>query len=226
MAVKRPGRRVVVCALMLGAVCLDIGRAELHGASPSPSQLVLNLRFTSTQPLPAATFDAMVAETEAIWRPAHLQVRWADAEAQDAALLRVIVMARLVPPEGQGVPWAVGELVTHDDAPPLAIASVTGARRILDLTSRFRLLDSPAAQDRGLGVVLGRAIAHEIGHFLLRTTTHASTGLMRSFIDAREFANPATNGFKLDKAAVAYMAALAAAGTLSPEHPSLTGFSY
>ena len=168
----------------------------------------------------------MVAATESIWRPAHVQVRLVDADVQDATQLRVVVMARLIPGKDKRAPWAVGELVTHDGVPPLAIASVTGARRIVDLTSRFRLLDSASVQERGLGTVLGRAIAHEVGHFLLQTKTHASSGLMRAFIDAREFADPAANGFTLDKAAVAHMAALATAGTLSSDHPPVARFSY
>jgi hypothetical protein len=38
--------------------------------------------------------------------------------------------------------------------------------------------------------VLGRAVAHEIGHYLLATATHANRGLMRASIDASEFADP------------------------------------
>jgi hypothetical protein len=36
-----------------------------------------------------------------------------------------------------------------------------------------------AAAGRGSGDLLGRAMAHEIGHLLLATTTHAKEGLMR-----------------------------------------------
>jgi len=231
MAMRQPRHsvvRVVMCTMMTGVVCLSLGLTQLLGkaAAPSPSPLVLNLHLTSTQPLPVATLDAMVAATESIWRPAHVQVRWVDADVQDAVQLRVVVMARLIPGKDRREPWAVGELVTHDGVPPLAIASVTGARRIVDLTSRFRLLDSASVQERGLGVVLGRAIAHEVGHFLLRTKTHADSGLMRAFIDAREFADPGTKGFRLDKAALAHMAALAASGGLASDHPPVTRFSY
>jgi hypothetical protein len=46
--------------------------------------------------------------------------------------------------------------------------------------------------------VLGRAVAHEIGHFLLATVTHAESGLMRASIDAREFAGMDGAAFRLD----------------------------
>lgn len=220
--------RLVMATVLTGMIGCSLGRTPLLGAAPaaSPSPIVLNLHLTSTQPLSDAAFDAMAAATESIWRPAHVQVRWVDRDVQNATQLRVVVMARLIPGNDPRAPWAVGELVTHDGLPPMAIASVTGARRIVDSTSRFRLLDSASAQERGLGVVLGRAIAHEVGHFLLRTKTHASSGLMRAFIDAREFADPATNGFRLDKAAMAHMTALATAASRSADHSRLTPFSY
>ena len=69
----------------------------------------------------------------------------------------------------------------------------------------------PSTHDRRIGVVLGRAVAHEIGHFLLQTNTHASDGLMRARILASEFADLSRETFRLDKAAEAHLAA-------SPRH--------
>jgi hypothetical protein len=51
-----------------------------------------------------------------------------------------------------------------------------------------------------LGIVLGRAVAHEIGHYLLGTGEHAGTGLMRAAIHPREFADPRSGTFAVDKA--------------------------
>jgi hypothetical protein len=79
------------------------------------------------------------------------------------------------------------------------------------------------APDR-LAVVLGRAVSHEIGHYLLDTNTHARRGLMRARIDAREFADLRSGSFRLDDAARAYLAAMAVRGTFSPGTP--TAFSY
>ena len=78
--------------------------------------------------------------------------------------------------------------------------------------------------DRRLGVVLGRAVAHEIGHYLLQTNTHAKRGLMRAKIDAREFADLRSGSFRLDAAAETYLAGLAERGVISLE--AMTGFSY
>jgi hypothetical protein len=37
-----------------------------------------------------------------------------------------------------------------------------------------------AIHDAAVGRALGRALAHEIGHFLLRTRQHSPTGLMQA----------------------------------------------
>ena len=61
----------------------------------------------------------------------------------------------------------------------------------------------------------GTALAHEIGHYLLQTDTHAVDGLMRARIQAEEFADLRRGTFRLDKAAAAHMAAIAATGALA-----------
>ena len=70
--------------------------------------------------------------------------------------------------------------------------------------------DDPALLvERRLGIVLGRAVAHEIGHALLGPG-HARHGLMRARIDAAEFVDLRDVGFDLDGAGSA--AARAAIG--------------
>jgi len=53
--------------------------------------------------------------------------------------------------------------------------------------------------------VLGRALAHEIGHYLLDTHTHARTGLMRPNFNALEFTDLRNSTFALDHAAAAWL---------------------
>ena len=185
----------------------------------------------STQELPAWSAGALVAETNAIWWDSHLSLRWRTIDLYDpppdpeiAGSLKVLIMAREVPGAGGPATLTVGELVQNEGAPPLAIASITGARRIVEEAQRFQLLERPHAFEHRLGVVLGRAVAHEIGHYLLRTKTHAPRGLMRAAIDARSSPIRRAAAFRLDDAARAHMASLAARGPLVES--SLAQFSY
>jgi len=183
----------------------------------SPTRLVLNLRLKSTQDLPPFTRLALLTETQEIWDDAHVRLRWIehDGEAEGGPMLRVLLLARAVPAPGDETPFTVGELVRYDGAGAFAVASLTGARRIVDHTRPLLLLDPPQTHERRIGVVLGRAVAHEIGHFLLQTNTHASDGLMRARIRASEFADLSRESFRLDRAAEAHLAALAAAGSVA-----------
>jgi hypothetical protein len=191
-----------------------------------PSSLTLNLHFTSSDALPGESRRALMAEAESIWKVEHIRLNWLreSTVAEDGPTLRVLVVARPVPRTKEHSPWTVAELLRLDGSNATAIASTIGARRIIDEGRRLLLSEPAALHDRRLGVVLGRAVSHEIGHYLLDTNTHATSGLMRARIDAREFADLRSGRFRLDDAAQAYLAAMAARGMLSPGTP--TTFSY
>jgi hypothetical protein len=208
---------VVLASALAGTSIFSAGNPVLLASSPPALVLNLRLTSTSTQVLPPASRAALMAETQSIWNEAHIRVRWLNDKAMDDEMsLRVLVMARAVPAPGETAPWMVGELVRTEGAPPLAIASITGARRIVE-AAQLPLIDLPAIHDRRLGIVLGRAVAHEIGHYLLQTSTHSTQGLMRASIDAREFADMRNHSFRLDQAAQAHLDTLAVRGTLLRE---------
>ena len=115
---------------------------------------------------------ALIAEAQSIWDEAHVRLRWVDryAEADGRPFLRVIVMPRGVPLPGEKSPWKVGELLRQDGTQPVAIASITGARRIVDESRRFRAPDLPAMYDRRMGVVLGAPWPTKSGTICSRRT--------------------------------------------------------
>jgi hypothetical protein len=193
------------------------GTAPLLAASPAP-QLSLNLNLAISQELSAVSTGALVAEVNAIWWHSNLSLIWrtADVSAPLPAMpesenwLRVLVLARQTPGAGDASTFTVGELVRYEGARPLAIASVTAARRVVDESARVQALEGTRDYDRRLGVVLGRAVAHEIGHYLLGST-HAAQGLMRANIHAQEFADVRSRSFRLDDVSQAQLARLASA---------------
>ena len=215
---------------LLGALPIVLALAAGGPVDPllaaGPPQLVLNLHFTAYDTLPTASQRALIAEAESIWTSGHVRLKWLgeSTEAEPGPVLRVVVVASPAPRATEYSPWTVAELVRLEGSKATAIASTIGARRIVDESQWDRFLEFPGLYDRRLGIVLGRAVSHEIGHYLLHTSTHARQGLMRARIDAREFADLRAGAFRLDDAAEAHMAALAARGTLSPE--AVTSFSY
>jgi len=211
----------VAFVLVAGAFCLAPTTASLLAAGPTP-QLSLNLNLASSQELSAVSTGALVAEVNAIWWRSNLSLVWRTVDVSDPLpampesenWLRVLVLARQRPSASETSTFAVGELVRTEGARPLAIASLTAARRIVDESIRFQILEGPRDYDRRLGVVLGRAVAHEIGHYLLGPA-HASHGLMRANIDALEFADVRSRAFLLDQPARAYLSQRAATASVA-----------
>jgi hypothetical protein len=57
-----------------------------------------------------------------------------------------------------------------------------------------------------IGRALGRALAHEVGHYLFRSKTHTKTGLMQAHQKAGDFFSPSPTRFEVDAAQVALIA--------------------
>jgi hypothetical protein len=135
------------------------------------------------------TRDALMRETLAPWRAVGAVVAWGAANPlRPAGLgepkdLYVFVEAD-AEETSDGQPMPMASILFTNGQPTTHITAHAGhvARRLamLRLSDR-RLVDHPGiVRDRILGRVLGRAIAHEVGHFLRGSREHTGAGLMRS----------------------------------------------
>ena len=204
-AVSRRG--VMVLGIVLG-----FWGAVPHAAEKSDAEFptVLSVRFTTSNELSAVSQRALINETESIWRDAHVQLRWIrDNSTDEDRPLRIVVARRVTAVTDNR--WPVAELMRFEDRSAIALASISAALRIVEERPELPLVDLPAMRQYKLGVVLGRAVAHEIGHYLLQSNAHSPYGLMRASIDAREFADLRTGAFRLDRESQAYLAARALA---------------
>jgi hypothetical protein len=157
-------------------------------------------------PIPVAVFaaadvsDALVqricAEAEAIWASAGIAFQWHRPTSSDercASLLEVTIDDHLagVAPDG-----ALGWLTFTPDGPDRSIklsrAHAEGLLRDTPETSNFTL----ATHETLVGRMLGRALAHELGHYLLRSEAHTSHGLMRAAWTSGELVSVSRDGFE------------------------------
>ena len=199
---RRVVRSVVTLTAMLVATTallpLNVGAAQ----APLYSLTAL---LSVAPDLSSVSRSALIGEAERIWRREGVKLTWpTDARQASDATLRVLVIPRReAVAKGGSERWAVAELVPQTGQRALAIASIASAERVLVEAEirRLKLLDTRDSPEYRLGVILGRAVAHEIGHYLLATATHAERGLMRASIDAQEFADPGARTFVLDEVA-------------------------
>jgi hypothetical protein len=156
-------------------------------ASTSPAQQCeqdtpLRVRLTIDPDWRAAapTIRAIVDDT---WQPAGVPIEW--VEAGPRVDLSIAVVHDLKARRG-----VLGGLMFHSDQPtPLAGVSIDAVRDWVDAYRMrlFRVSMSSARFDDVSMVArgLGYAAAHEMGHYVLATRSHASTGVMQAtFRDA------------------------------------------
>jgi hypothetical protein len=144
---------------------------SLLNPPPPPSHLRVNIVFQGLPMEPRLEASAMDIQA--------LNPR--DAVRDDAVRLTV-VLANL--PNVPTAPGMLGSIPFLDDTPEPVIILYPGA--ITTLVSNVRVAALPdhnwpfLLRDVINGRVLGRALAHEIGHYLLRSRQHSAIGLMRA----------------------------------------------
>lgn len=164
-----------------------------------------------TRAVPATIVHAAVAEAARVWAPYGVPVDAApidgaqrepcDSDAGDTILTVVLIVTRpsAVTPGWRGALGAI--TFSPDGAPALAITVlvtdlerfVAGAR----LAGARQAEWPPALRDQILGRGLGRVLAHEIGHYVLRSPRHATGGLMASLQLADDLVAPSRHRFML-----------------------------
>jgi hypothetical protein len=131
----------------------------------------------------------LMRETIAPWRAVDVSVEWVagmpvrpSGLGEPKDLYVVVVADAAATTDGQPLPMASilfvnGQPTTRITVHAGHVAGRLAAMRIDDVPflERPRLI-----RDRVLGRVLGRAAAHEVGHFLSGSGEHATTGLMRA----------------------------------------------
>jgi hypothetical protein len=135
---------------------------------------------------------AMTRECSRIWADEGVALTWSGDSAGAHVVLPLVFHDRDVRKHDPKNEDALGVTVFSGRS-QLILVSIARARRVLE--RRKGLADSTdgLTLDMAMGMLLGRVIAHEIGHALLLTTRHSPDGLMRARFGAGEL-RPALDG--------------------------------
>lgn len=193
--------------------CVALLAASVAAAGAARRELVVDVRLAASAQLSSIARASLIREVNDIWQREGVRLQWPFSPPADAVpdfALRALVVQRESATGNSAHQWPVGELLFDQSDNAVAVASIEAAERVLATAARA---DEPTAlHERRLGVILGRALAHEMGHYLLNTAGHARRGLMRASIDARDFADLRSGAFFLDAPAGEWIRAAVAPG--------------
>jgi hypothetical protein len=217
-----------VCTLLSCAIFAGVSTAAAEEGRTG-STLSLEILLTIAPSLPAAARDPLLDEATKIWRSEGIAIDWLSPTAPLRLAnrsLRVLVMPRRGNMVRQNDSLAVGELLGPARGHAVAIVSIEAAERLLEEARPPGFSLQTPLDHRRLGLVLGRAVAHEIGHYLLDTHTHAKHGLMRPRFDAREFSDLRPGTFTLDADAAQWLKDRVVRDAAVTHSPEPARFSY
>ena len=184
--------------------------AVLAGSIQVSASMTLSVQLIQRCP-PAAACVAprvvarMRTETEQIWSSLDVRIEWADSRRDaDAAAGRQLTVFL----EGDGGPAPVSDAAVlaslHQPAEPCEDGIVRiWMRNVRQQLGTLHVDGVPfdnvpvALGDVILARALGRALAHEIGHYLLGTGAHAERGLMRARFAPPEFVEELSPRYRL-----------------------------
>jgi hypothetical protein len=149
--------------------------------------LLLTARFYSVADVPPS--DRVIATQVAanILRAAGIDVRWTDCKDRFSSNQHATSPVCLTPPNPDEVivrfvssPQPASRVTVSADSLGDAYVDTAAAAGSLATVYVDRVENMARAAGVDAGTLLGRVMAHEIGHLLLGTPTHRPSGLMRA----------------------------------------------
>jgi hypothetical protein len=193
----------------------------LHAANSSDACIapirtaasMVTLHLVDRVNLPADTRKVMLRETEDLWRAAGVNIKWSELRAGGSEVTTTdgahpqmtVIVTPDMPVELRKAPsphaLVMASILFIDGKPTTLIGAYPAEVQRLLETVRMDVRpvgERPAAyRHRLMGRVLGRAIAHELGHFLFGSSDHAPDGLMRARHRLDDLTSPFRRAFRV-----------------------------
>jgi hypothetical protein len=167
--------------------------------------LHVTLALPPTPGVPPEILRAAAAEAATLWAPYGVAVDVAAPSGwapEDSIVVTVVMVETPHVHVKRGWRGALGAIRFDADGTPAPRITLF-LTDILAFVASARMFGQPEWQwprslrDEVVGRVLGRVLAHEIGHFVLRMPRHTAAGLMRPLQFADELVAPSRRAFAL-----------------------------
>lgn len=176
-----------------GALPIPLTRSAENGTAAS--ERIISLAVIAGPDVEKPLVDRVVRETEAIWSAAGITIGWDRTTARSGAQIVVTI-----DDEAPGSSEEHGPLgwIPFTPSGPEPSIHLSRTRAEILCGQRPSILDRTIVGHRLLiGRALGRALSHELGHYLFQSKMHTSQGLMRATWPSDELFAMDRTGFEL-----------------------------
>jgi hypothetical protein len=182
-----------VPARLLLAAVMTLAIAPPAGAQTAAERPIrVTLAPVEKDIMSGIAWRAMTQECDAIWAREGITLTWSKTDTNAHVRLPLRFDDREVRKHDPKSEAALGVTLFAGRSQEILV-SIPRARHVIERRQGFADSNAATTLDIALGVLLGRVIAHEIGHVLLLTTRHSNDGLMRAEYDAGDV-RPAAGG--------------------------------
>jgi hypothetical protein len=190
--------------------------------APRAVRVLVVLRTSEGLPTPVSP---MTLEIQRIWQSAGVEFQWVGRLPAGEPMYDRIIMVHVtddpadgirIPPGALGaVPMVAGRMRQMVYVSPTAIKRLIATADVASSDGQFANLYART---------VGRVVAHELGHLLLRSSAHRTTGLMRKSFVARDVVSGDGGRFALggDDVRLVQDRATAASGADLTAEPAVT----
>jgi hypothetical protein len=139
------------------------------------------LRVAMKDSLSGPAFQVIQDEATRIWLRHGIALNWAKQDPARCDTTEEIVFdeGELIKLAGGKKDSALARTVFHGRLRTVYVSVPRAFEMLAQLKDRFPNINTDGERDFRGGTLLGRVVAHELGHVLLTTMAHSKTGLMR-----------------------------------------------
>jgi len=208
---------MMLIAIAASVLIASSALAAAPSAAPSATPPLV-VRVIASEDVRPQLVRKILTETEAIWRAAGVTISWLQAPRGAAPLTGpdpgpyVADVLRLNIGNASGTDndprdgrRPLGWIVFDDTSTPqpdIYLSRSNAAAMLADARAVVGSVDLMPSEQRDmlLGRAMGRALAHEIGHYLLTSKVHTRSGLMKAVLTAAELFMPDAGQLRIDTA--------------------------
>ena len=207
---------MLIATTVASVLFTSITSAAGAPAASSPAIPPMIVHVSAAPGISPELLKAVLAETDAIWRSSGVTFIWRNAPqvaASFAAASEIVPYVpntlRLMIGESRGVGregrLPLGWIVFSDGTVPeqeIYLSHANARAMMEDARGVIGIVDQMPVMQREtlLARAMGRALAHELGHYLLASKIHTQRGLMKATMTAVELFMPDAGGFRIEPA--------------------------